>query len=245
MNSAKGPAEDKIYGRNAARATFTHRPHAIVRVYIETEVVKEFGDLLQWCAKQKRAYHVVAKADMEKIAKSVHHEGIMLVAKAKPAVSEAEMLKTLQAKPAPVLFLDRIGNPHNLGAFARTAAHFGVPYLIVGAKDAASMSPSLARVAQGGLEHVDFVSAVNPESTLQKLKQAGYKIFGTSSHAKMSIFATKFSAKSAFVFGNEVFGVSRKIESLCDETLIIPGTGKVESLNVSVACGLVLGVACQ
>jgi tRNA G18 (ribose-2'-O)-methylase SpoU len=71
--------EIKVYGRNACAALWQHRAADIVRVYVTEPMLKDFGPLLKWCAKNKKAYHVLDNASMEKVAQSVHHEGVVIL----------------------------------------------------------------------------------------------------------------------------------------------------------------------
>jgi TrmH RNA methyltransferase len=233
----------KYYGFNACEALWKNRAIDIIRVYVEEGRLKDFGTLLKWCAKQKKAYHVCTPADLEKIAASVHHEGIVILAHAPKSLTDEDLDGRLAALSGAtsLIYLDGVQNPHNVGSITRLAAHFGVPLIIGKEKELPRLSPSAARVAEGAAEHVPFLVVKDPDVAIAKLKKKGYKVVVTSSHADTMLYQTKLPAKALFVFGGETAGASAKLAKLADLSVNIPGTGVVESLNVAIAAGLFLG----
>lgn len=245
--------ELKYYGVHACRALFEHSRERIIRAYVVEEKVKEWGDLFKWCASVKKAYHVVNAADLEKISSSVHHEGICILAKAPEVASDKVLLDELFAEErvanpdarkdfGPILIMDQMQNPHNIGSLIRTCAHFGIVNLCFkSAKNQTLLTPALTRVAQGGLEHVRLFESKDLTASLRLLRKIGYKLIATSSHSpSCDLHSFKFKRKTMIVFGNEVHGIDRKTLQQADEIMEIPGSGAVESLNVSIACGAVL-----
>jgi RNA methyltransferase, TrmH family len=97
------------------------------------------------------------------------------------------------------------------------------------------------RVAEGAAEAVPVCDLGDPQADLRRLKKAGYRIATSSSHRGEPLFSATLGGKLVLVLGGEGEGVSRGIDALADLRLLIPGTGAVESLNVSVACGILLG----
>lgn len=239
--SASG--EMKYHGYNACEALFKNRAIDIIRVYVDETRVGDFGSILKWCARQKKAYHVCTAADLEKIAQTVHHEGIVILAHSPKPLGDDEFEARLASftGPTALIYLDGVQNPHNVGSITRLAAHFGVPLILGKDKELPRLSPSAARVAEGAAEHVPLCVLKDPDLAFSKLKKKGYKIVVTSSHAKDSLYAAKLPEKVLFVFGGESAGASARVTKLADVEVNVPGTGKVESLNVAVAAGLFLG----
>ncbi len=235
--------EMKYHGYNACEALWKNRAIDIIRVYVDESRVADFGALLKWCARQKKAYHVCTPADLEKIAATVHHEGIVILAHAPKPLGDDEFEARLAsfAGPTALVYLDGVQNPHNVGSITRLAAHFGVPLIIGKDKELPRLSPSAARVAEGAAEHVPLCVLKDPDLAFSKLKKKGYKVIVTSSHAKTSLYAAKLPEKVLFVFGGESAGASARVTKLADLEVNVPGTGQVESLNVAVAAGLFLG----
>ncbi len=233
--------ESRVLGENACRVCFTERPDAVIKMYLHSDYAPRFADVMKYLAKQKRAYHLVDNAELEKISGSQHHGGVVLVVKKKDSISIASYLTLHKKKKQDCLLaLDGVGNPHNLGAIARSCAHFGVSGIILTAPDALQ-SGAASRTAEGGLEFVEALQTDHLPLALKLCKEAGYTLITTSSHAGVSLYQSQLPAKVVVVFGEEMDGVSKAVANSAEIALQIPGTGKVESLNVSVAASLILG----
>lgn len=236
------PSEEmKVYGMHACQALFKQRPSDIIRVYAEKGRVQELGPLLKWCAAHKKAYHLVEGAELEKITKSVHHEGICILAKIQAPLSWEALVKEARRIPLCLLYLDGVQNPHNLGALLRIAAHFGVRYILGNAEELPQLSASALRIAQGGAESVQLLPLEKPKEGLQALKTAGYALVATSSHAEKGLYECSLPERLVWIFGSESHGVSKPLLKQSSELLRIPGSGAVGSLNVSAAAAICLG----
>lgn len=234
--------EMKYYGFHACMHLWKTRPHDVIRVYIEQRHVKGASALLKWCASHGKAYHIVPEQELEKIADSVHHEGLCVLAKTLPNPTFDQFLKTIQSTQQHfcLLYLDGVQNPHNVGSIIRLAAHFGVTHILGKDGSLPKMSPSTYRIAQGGAEWVKLVSVQNPKQAFQQLSKAGFAFVATSSHGGISLYNHTFSPRTVIIMGSESEGVTPDLLKSAQNTLLIPGTGVVESLNVSVATGLLL-----
>lgn len=231
--------EEMFHGLRACQTLFKVRPADIVRVYVARTREREFADLLAWCARERKGFQVVDAESLERLTGSVHHEGVAILAKQLRRLDLAALLARIAAGP-PLVYLDGVQNPHNLGSMLRTAAHFGVGAIMGKVDDVPPLSPAAVRVAEGAAEHVPVCDLLDPAADLARLKKAGYQVVVTSSHRGAALFGAKLGPRVVMVLGSEGGGVSRPIESLADVRVQIPGTGAVESLNVSVACGIVL-----
>lgn len=229
----KEPKEIKIHGRAACRSLFEARPEAVIRVYLLPTLKKELSRLLEHCRKARLAYHLVEEEELRKVAGAAHHEGVCIIAKAKPERS----LDSLRRAHL-IVALDGVGNPHNLGAIVRTSAHFGADALLLGQD--LQLTPSAIRVAEGGAEHVDVVHTADVAGALAKLAGAGFEILATTSHKAPSLFDAEVGDRVVVIVGNERAGVSSAVARTCTKAVRIPGTGKVESLNVSAATAVLL-----
>lgn len=240
--------EIKICGRNAAASLFERRPDDIIRVYVTEESLRIFPKLLKWCATNKRAYHVVTPEDLEKVADTVHHEGICVLARQKAPLEFLEFLKSLRddtpESPRCVVFLENVLNPHNIGAIMRVCAHFGAATLLVSHSEknqAVGLSTSVYRTAEGGAESVELVPVEDPIRALRALKKAGFTLIATSGRASRSLYRKKMPVRCVFMFGSEGEGLSNDLLETADVAVAIPGTGNVESLNVACAASVLLG----
>jgi TrmH RNA methyltransferase len=252
----RGKAEEMFHGLRACEAIFAKRPAEIIRVYVSHGRQKQLAKLLAWCAKEKKGYQIVADESLARLTKSIHHEGVAILARQGqrwdldtlfPTLAEATAGAAARSRghaiSPPLLYLDGVQNPHNLGSILRTAAHFGVAAVIGKAGDLPPLSPAAVRVAEGAAEHVPVCDLADPARDLARLRKAGYQVVVTSSRRGESLFATPLGPRVVLVLGSEGEGVSRPIDALADRRVMIPGTAAVESLNVSVACGIVLAEA--
>lgn len=241
---ARKEAEMKYYGMHACQALFARRPDEIIKVYVANERVKVFSPLLKWCADKRRPYHVISEEELRKVSSSVHHEGICVVASPPPRLDFDSLQKGLMQAASErccLLYLDGIGNPHNIGSIVRVAAHFGVSYILGDEDSLPRLSPSAARIAQGGVESVTMIALKDAPCRLHDLEKMGFKVMATSSRRGSKLFGYKFPKRSILILGAEVTGVSQRLMETSSDLLRIPGTGHVQSLNVAVAAGLLVG----
>lgn len=231
--------ETRIYGENACQAMFKNRPDAIVRAWFLQSVTPRFRDALKWMAANRKAYHVVDDEELEKASGTEHHGGVCFIIKKRGGMDVEAYLQQAPAKDC-VLALEDVGNPHNLGGIMRSCAHFGVQGVIL--QDAGMLESGAAiRTAEGGAEHIKAIDADGLSTTLNKFRQAGYTIVTTSSHkGSLDIAKAQLPEKMVLVLGQERDGLSDSVWDEGDMSLYIGGTGKVESLNVSVATGVML-----
>jgi TrmH RNA methyltransferase len=232
--------ETKIYGENACLALFKKRPQDIIQFFLTKEKLKTYSHITKYCAQNKKAYHIVTRAELEQMTKATHHEDVCMLIRKEAKVSKETLEKYLLTKPVTsiMLALENVSNPHNIGAILRSAAHFGVNGLIIPDGKVASTAAAV-RTSEGGAEYVDIYEAPDFNKTIALLKKNGFQIITTSSHAKKSLYDLKWEKKVVIVFGEEAEGLS-KGTLLLGDTIKIPGTDNVESLNVSVASAVIL-----
>ena len=238
----QGKAEEKYHGLRACESIYAHRPQDIIRVYLADERRRHLSKLLDFCARERKGFQVVAHDNLQRITGSIHHEGIAILAREVRRWDSADLMRSLLAgqHTGPLLYLDGVHNPHNLGSIVRVASHFGVTALLGAQDDLPPLSPAAVRVAEGGAEHVSVYGIANPTADLKRLKELGYRIVATSGNRGDVVYAAPLAGKIVVVLGSEGVGISRDIEALADQLIRIPGTGVVRSLNVSVACGILL-----
>ena len=230
--------EPRVYGENACQALFASRPESIVRAWFIQSVTPRFRETLRWLAANRKAYHVVDDAELTKASGTEHHGGVCFIIKKRMGMEVSEWLKKADTRDC-VLALEDVSNPHNLGGIMRSCAHFGVKGLLV--NDASLLESGAAvRTAEGGAEHVQAISGESFASGLEAFRKAGYTIVTTSSHEGTPLAKAELPAKMVLVLGQEREGLSDSAFQQGDISLSIGGTGNVESLNVSVATGILL-----
>jgi TrmH RNA methyltransferase len=236
--------EHKVTGRAACAKILESRLDDVIRLYVTEDSLSTFRPWLKQLAGARKAYHVVTEEDLRKVTESVHHEGVCLVVKsaAEPTLDEALAGLPPEA-PAVILYLENVGNPHNVGAIVRVAAHFGVRAVCVDADAptrASLFSAAFHRTAEGGAEAVPVIPVESARSTLSALKKAGFTFVATSSHANRALFGAALPARTVLLLGSEAQGLTALLTKEASLSIAIPGTGEVESLNVATATASLL-----
>ncbi len=139
-----------------------------------------------------------------------------------------------------LLVLDRVQDPHNLGACLRTADATGVDAIIIAKDRAAPLTDTAVSIARGAAEHVPVVEVRNIADTLASLKECGLRVVGCSEHTENELYDIDMTGPLVLVMGAEDKGIRRLNRLACDELAKIPMSGKVNCLNVSVAAGVAL-----
>lgn len=236
------PREDEelVYGVNATLALFAHRPESIRRVFHVRARRDIVADILRYCAANRLPYREVDEAEMAKITKADHSEGVAVIARPLGTVAPEQLLQR-PARDALILALDNVGNPHNLGAILRSAASLGAKgVLLRGSETQARLSPAAVRIAQGGAEHVPVAVVQALPAVLRAARREGFTVAGTDVGAQANLYDAVLPRPLVIVLGSEGEGLSTEVRASCDRLIGIPSTGAVQSLNVSVAAGIVL-----
>ncbi|MFD0739235.1 TrmH family RNA methyltransferase [Lysobacter koreensis] len=233
-------AELRIYGLNALHAVFARRPQAIRKLYLSEARIPALQPLLKWCVAHRVGYRVVGDEDLHKLAASTHHEGVVGDVLRAEAGSLSGWLRELPAGPQCAIWLDGVGNPHNLGAILRSAAHFGVSAVLLPKHSPLALSGAAARVAEGGAEAVPMVRLGRTDNAIAQLRGAGFALAATVVRGGSDLFAAELPQRVVYVLGAEGEGMDRELAAACDLRLSIPGSGAVESLNVAAATAVLL-----
>jgi RNA methyltransferase, TrmH family len=239
-------SETRICGLAAVRARFQRDASSIVRLFFDQATSRRVGVMCRTLAAARKVYRCVEPAELERIADSVHHGGIVaIVEDAAPRVPAPGDVASWSRRRENMLVLDRIGNAHNLGALARTAAFFGVPRIVI-AGDPASARPGAAayRVAEGGLDSLETWAAPEIAPFLRALSAAGFEVVGAATRGGAA-GAAGAKAPWALVLGNEESGLAPAVAVACTRLVTIRGGGCVESLNVSAAAAVLLQDLCR
>ena len=231
--------EVRLHGVNACLAAFAHRPQDLRKLWLTEANIPAFKQVLAWCVKQRIGYRVVEADEIARLTASSHHEGICFAMLRRDPPTLGGVLEQIDADaPALLLWLHGVGNPHNLGAILRSAAHFGARAVLL--SDASGLSAAAYRVSEGGAEAVPCVDAGDIDAALVQLRRAGFKLAATSVRDGESMYAKPLPPRIVFLLGAESTGLPRALLDRADARLQIPGTGTVESLNVSVAAALLI-----
>jgi 23S rRNA (guanosine2251-2'-O)-methyltransferase len=172
---------------------------------------------------------------LDRLAGSRTHQGVVAMGAAnKYADFEAAVSAPL------VVVLDGVEDPHNLGAVIRTAHAAGAGAVIIPERRAAGVTDVVAKAAAGALEYLPITRVTNINRALEELKEKGYWIYGLDERGTETYDQADYAAPTAFVLGGEGKGLHEQVRKHCDVLVRIPMAGKISSLNVSVAAGVVL-----
>lgn len=221
-----------IYGKNSFKEALNS--NRILKAYIVKDSI--FLDELK---QKKIPFEIVDRRVLDKMSKSGNHQG---------ALAEVESYKLYELKDiinnkderGLIVILDGITDPHNLGAIIRSSECAGVDGIIYKKHNSVKLNDTVAKVASGALENVKVVEVVNLTNTIKKLKEEGYWIVGSTLSAKDSYRDIDYKRNIALVIGSEGDGISRLVLDECDYKVKIDMKGKVDSLNASVATGVLL-----
>lgn len=231
-----------ICGLAAVRAQFAADAGAIKRLFFDQAMGRRTGVICKALAQARKVYRCVEAPELEKIAGTIHHGGIVaVVAAPELRAPTAEAMRGWAQRREALLVLDRVGNAHNLGAIVRTAAFFGVPRVVLPEDPAAARPGDAAyRVAEGGFAHVEVLVVPALAPWLRELAAAGFEVIGAATRGGRPDAAGSRKRPIALVMGNEEHGLAVDVAAACTRLVTIPGGGRVESLNVSVAAAVLL-----
>ena len=229
---------DNICGANAVAALFAKRPDDVQRLFYLDEMKPAVGAHCAELAKRKKPYRMVDAETLQKVAGTLHHGGIV-------AVARPRMIQIFDRANPPrltfLLVLDGIGNPHNLGAIARSAAFFGVPGMLIGEAPGNAMPSDAAyRTAEGGLEHLLLFKTRDLPGALGAMQPFYRTVAAALSPDAAPLSALPRDRAVALVLGHEERGISPDVLAACRRHIRIEGSGRVQSLNVAQAAAVLL-----
>ena len=199
---------------------------------------ERLGRLLDLARAQRVVVTRVGPDDLERLSRRGVHQGVVADVDEPETASLADLLAG-EAPPL-VVVLDGVEDPHNLGAIARSVDAAGASGLVVQERRSASLDGVAVKASAGALNHVKLVQVVNITRAIEELKSANVWVVGLAGEGETPYTEIDFSLPTAIVLGAEGQGLRRLVREHCDRLVRIPLQGQVESLNVSVAAGIVL-----
>ena len=170
---------------------------------------------------------------------SGNHQGIILVIDDYKYIEERDMLNNLGENPF-IVILDHLEDPHNFGAIIRTCEAAGVDYIIIPKNRSVSVNSTVMKVSTGALDNVKIACVTNLNNTIKKLQEKGVWVVGTDMEDSEPYDEIDYKTPTALIIGSEGFGMSDLVKKNCDFIARIPMNGKVNSLNASVAAGIMI-----
>jgi 23S rRNA (guanosine2251-2'-O)-methyltransferase len=235
-------ATETIYGVHPVRVLLERHPERVVAVKLadrrDDPRVREIEDLAR---KHGRQVQRVDAHVLKQTLGDVAHQGVVAEIAPLPPWTEDDLLESLQSAKSPLLLaLDGVQDPHNLGACLRTADACGALAVLVPRDRAAQVTATVRKVAVGAAETTPVVAVINLVRTLKLLKEAGLWVVGADAEGAKLAHEVDLKGGIVLVLGAEGAGLRHLTKQTCDWMVRLPQLGTVESLNVSVAAGMLL-----
>lgn len=201
------------------------------------------ANILDLCAKKNILIKTITRKELDRLSGGVNHQGVAARFILPQPVDISTLLNIAErrGKPNfPLILLDGVEDPHNLGAIIRSVEVLSRGGVIIRQRRSAGLSPAVVKASAGAVWYVPLAETTNLNQALEILKTSGYWVFGLDMKGTKTIWEADLSVPTAFVLGSEGMGLARLTRELCDELLSIPIQGQIRSLNVSVAAGVTL-----
>lgn len=222
-----------VYGRNVAKEVLQN-PKNVKKVILQDGFDdKKINSLLEKC---KFDIFYKQKREMDNLCNGTH-QGIILDIK---DYQYSSLDDVCSSDSDFVVILDHLEDPHNLGAIIRTCEAAGVSYIIIPKDRQVMVNSTVMKTSAGALSNVHIAVVSNLVNAISKLKDNGFWVVGTAMEDSVDYRSIDYSGKTALVIGNEGKGISRLVRESCDFVATIPMFGKINSLNASVASGIMI-----
>ncbi len=231
--------EDYIAGRNAVMEALKSGRHLDSVMIARGD---RQGSIAAIAARCKEQGIPIKEADIRKLdAMAANHQGVIAIAACKEYVTLDALFEAAQQRGEPPFFIvcDELEDPHNLGAILRTAEAAGAHGVIVPRRRSVGLTSTVYKASAGAVEYVPVARVANINDALRELKERGVWVYGLDMDGE-DWCSTDLTGAVALVVGSEGRGISRLVRENCDYVLSLPMNGRVNSLNASVACGIVL-----
>jgi len=236
-------SKDKIIGINPIlEALKTGRP--IQRILISDQRKQDRGvqAILRFAREGGMEVRIVGREALNREVPGATHQGVIALVTAKEYVDLDEILRIPSAKGQVPLYLvlDGVEDPRNLGAILRTADASGVHGVVIPERRATGLTETVAKASAGAVEHIPVVKVVNIVQALDEMKKAGVWVVGAEADGEQVYWDVDLAQPTALVLGGEDRGIRRLVRERCDFLVSLPLYGRISSLNVSVAAGILL-----
>ena len=230
-----------IFGRNPVLEAI-RSGREIDRLYIAHGVTSgSISEIIAKCSARGILIKEISSQKLDYYCNGGNHQGVALMIASHEYSTVEEILefaKTRNESPF-IIICDEIEDPHNLGAIIRTAESCGVHGIIIPKRRSASLNATVAKTSAGALEYMKVARVTNIANTIDLLKKEGVWIFGADMNGK-DYKKFDYSVPLALIIGNEGKGIGTLTRKKCDETISLPMRGKINSLNASVAAGILM-----
>lgn len=237
MHSSLPKSWRQITGTHAVKEVLNVRPQSVKQALVQKNLMStpEVKELLAIFREHDIRFEERAEPELAKLTQS--HQGVIVFSDYNPSFDYTHQSWEEESL---IVALDGVEDTHNLGAILRTSWLMGVSGVIIPADRAVGLTPTVHKVACGGAEHVEIARINNFNEPFEKLKEAGFWVYGLSHKAEKSIYEIEYPEKVIWVLGAEDKGLRSTTERVCDELVSIPQAAADASYNVSVATAMAL-----
>lgn len=228
---------DIIYGRNPVVSSLSN--NKVHKIFL----LNNFSDrrILSLAKEKKVEIQFVDLNKMNELTKFGNHQGVCALVESFKYSSLQEIIKFSKEKKQPlILILDEIADPQNLGAIIRSCDAFSVDGIIIKSRNQVQINMTVVKVSTGAIDYVKIAQVSNLSNAIKELKENGYWIYAADGSAKDNYDQVVYDRPTALIVGSEGNGITRLVLENSDFIIKIPQTGHVNSLNVSVATGILL-----
>ncbi len=233
--------EDIIEGRNAVIEALKS-DRTIEQIFVAKGDTKGSINVVFGLAKEKGiVVKQVERAKLDAMSELGNHQGVIAMVTPYKYYQVSDIFEYAQSKNEEpfILILDEIEDPHNLGSIIRTAEVCGVHGIIIPKRKNVGITPTVYKTSVGATEYIKIAKVTNINATIEELKEQGVWVYGADMVGEKYCYEANLKGAIALVVGSEGKGISKLTKEKCDVLIKIPMVGKVNSLNASVACGIV------
>ena len=230
--NSKGPASLWLYGIHAVESALKNKKRHHKRILCTEKHFQRFYKIATPITPEIQTATEIAKM----LPEGAVHQGVALLTTPLPLIHDIKEIK----KDGPLVILDQVTDPHNVGAIMRSALAFNFKAIVVTENQAPNENAIIAKTASGALEHLPIITVKNLSRTMQTIKKDGYWCIGMDGYAETSINQYKASEKTALIMGAEGKGLRKLTKEQCDVLVKLPINPAVESLNVSNAAAVAM-----
>ena len=230
-----------ISGFHAVESILIQRPELIVRLFISRSEDKRVVRVKDLAKTSQINSELIDSKKIDRLVGHSKHQGFAAEISNLGFLSEKDIIPRLKnLTTSKVLILDSIQDPRNLGACLRSALAFEFDAVIINKDGSSPINEYVFKTSVGAILNLNIFYVTNLSRSINTLKDIGFWVLGLDGHGEGSIFSEKFSSKTAVVLGSEGSGIRKLVKENCDHLIKIPISKKVESLNISVAAGIIM-----
>ena len=233
-----------IYGKNPVMEALSDTASGVDEVIVNKDLKsKEISDIVRIAQKKDVKVSYLPKEALGRLSEGGNHQGVLAKVRDFKYTDFSDLLNRARDRDGNVLLviLDHIEDPQNLGAIVRTAEFLGADGIVIPKDRAAAVTAAVIKASSGAVNHIPIARVVNLGRVIKELKKEGVWIAGADAESEQGLYAQDFKGLDiAVVIGSEGRGLTKSVRDSCDFLVSVPKSGKVSSLNASVAAGMML-----